>query len=117
MSGTLLPTTHSYSWGTTPWGETSGNGGYLNGARTTTVKLNLLDNFAHRNTNYPIQKGGGKISNTSGYNSGQVSGYTGSMCPMRALITNENFFKYILDNNLEDATGISSDQTFTSNFI
>ena len=123
MSGTLLPETHSYVWGSTPWGETSGSGGYLRlvssatgAVPTTTVKLNILDNFAMRNINYPMTHSKA-IANICSYQSSQVSGYYGCFCPMRGLITYAEIFKYMLDNNLEDLTGVSSSQTFTSNFI
>jgi hypothetical protein len=33
---------------------------------------------------------------------------------MRALYTYAVFFKYMLDNNLEDATAIPADQTFAT---
>lgn len=118
-----FPATHGYQWGSTPYNEAgsttasgvSGNGG---GLRMGTVpdgvqlvKVDLLDNFAERNINYPINSGA--ISNMSGYTN-KIPGYYGCMSAMRALYTYAQFFKYMLDNNLEDATQVPADQTFPS---
>ena len=75
------------------------------------VKLDWLDNYAFRNVNYPIALGGGAIANLAGY-VGRLDGYYGCACAMRGLITYAFFFKYMLDNNLEDAKSISAEQIF-----
>ena len=122
-----FPATHGYAWGPTPYNEagtTDANGGVTSnggGLRMGTpaeggvekVKVDLLDNFAQRNVNYPLGSGKGNISNMSGY-SNKIPGYYGCMSAMRALYTYAQFFKYMLENNLEDATAISADQTFDS---
>ena len=123
-----IPATHSYAWGPTPYNESgatasgnvvSGNGGHLRLGDPNTadgaackVKLDILDNFAQRHVNYPIKNK--TISNMCGYASGQLTGYYGCFCAFRALMTYSYFFKYMLDNNLGDATQISADQTFRS---
>ncbi|MBO4264155.1 MAG: BACON domain-containing protein [Bacteroidales bacterium] len=116
MSGTKIPSTHSYVWGNYPWLEGTKDYPLLGGAQTTTVKLDILDNFAQRNVNFPMTNSK-KISNMCNYTTNQVAGYTGYFSAMRGLITYAKFFKYLLDNNLEDATGISASQEFTSDFV
>lgn len=114
MSGTEVPFTHSYSAPDQWYCETVGNGGYLNGTSgASSVKKSFLYNYACRNANYPLSNDY-VISRIGTYSSGQVSGVTGSCSFQRALLTFAYFFKYMLDNNLEDATGISAEQTFTS---
>lgn len=119
-----FPASHGYAWGSTPYNEagttdanggvTSNGGGLRMGAFGEGVelcKVDLLDNFAQRNVNYPINSGA--ISNMSTYEN-RLAGYYGCMCSMRALYTYAVFFKYMLDNNLEDATAIPADQTFAT---
>lgn len=130
MSGTAIPQTHNYKWGSSPYNEagytiagpvTTSNGGELRMGNKTKadgvllVKTDILDNFAFRSTNYPIKNGA--ISNMCGYNGNQLSGYYGCFCSMRALVTYAFFFKYMLDNNLEDATGIPDSQTFRTDLF
>lgn len=74
------------------------------------VKIDWLDNFAMRNVNFAFNNENA-ISNLSGY-VGRLEGYYGCACSMRALITYAFFFKYMLDNKLEDAKDISADQIF-----
>ena len=130
MDDNFLPA-RAILWGTNPFNETgsctydettgkisaSGNGGLLkmgtppNGEDK--VKIDLLDNFAQRNCNYPIVKGGNKIGNMAGYtNRSDISGYYGCASGHRMLLTYAYFFKYMLDNNLSDATAIAADVTF-----
>lgn len=131
MSDTPIPATHNYEWGGSPYNEAGstsvgnvviGNGGYFKMGSPKTcdgvdlVKLNVLDNFAFRHTNYPISNGG-SIANMCGYSAGQLSGYYGCFSAMRALITYAYFFRYMLDNNLEDATSISASQTFATDLF
>lgn len=116
ISTTELPVTHNYAWGSSPHNETSGNGGHLvmgtdASGEHSKVKLDWLDNYAFRNVNYPIALGGGAIANLAGY-VGRLDGYYGCACAMRGLITYAFFFKYMLDNNLEDAKSISAEQIF-----
>ena len=119
-----FPATHGYAWGPYPYNEagttdatggvTSNGGGLRMGAFGEGVelcKVDLLDNFAQRNVNYPISSGA--ISNMSTYQN-RLDGYYGCMSAMRALYTYAVFFKYMLDNNLEDATAIPADQTFAT---
>jgi hypothetical protein len=123
-----FPATHGYKWGPSPFNESgtttvgadgkvavTGNGGGLSMGTAPDgvqlVKVDILDNFAERNVNYPINSGA--ISNLSGYTN-KIPGYYGCMSSMRALYTYAQFFKYMLDNNLEDATQVSADQTFPS---
>ena len=112
LSGTEVPATHSYKWGEAPYSETSGNGGYLQMTSAPGfVKDNFLYNYASRNVNYPVTHTS-LIANIAGYNASQLSGYKGSCCPKRALLTFAYYFKYMLDNNLDSISGISSDQLF-----
>lgn len=115
-------------WGTAPFNETgsvsadgavSGNGGNLkmgtppNGEDK--VKVDLLDNFAQRNANYPPVKNDNAVGNMASYNNRpDCPGYYGCASGHRMLLTYAYFFKYMLDNNLSDATQISADQTFES---
>jgi len=125
----LAPATHSYSWNSSPFNEAGstsagnvivGNGGHLRMGDPQTadgvacqVKLDILDNFAMRHVNYPITHSS-MISNLCGYSSGQLSGYYGTFSAQRALITYAFFFKYMIDNELSDATAISASQIFRS---
>lgn len=115
MSETELPLTHGFKWGSSPYNETKNNNGHLvmgsdeNGTHCK-VKIDWLDNFAMRNVNFAFNNENA-ISNLSGY-VGRLEGYYGCACSMRALITYAFFFKYMLDNKLEDAKDISADQIF-----
>lgn len=115
MSETELPLTHGFKWGSSPYNETKNNNGHLvmgsdeNGMHCK-VKIDWLDNFAMRNVNFAFGNENA-ISNLSGY-VGRLEGYYGCACAMRALITYAFFFKYMLDNKLEDAKDISADQIF-----
>ena len=113
ISETDIPETHDYLWGIAPYSETSGNGGYLvMGTKEVNehckVKVDILDNWAMRNMNYPMSHDK-KISNISGYSGGQLDGYYGSFCPQRALITYAFFFKYMLDNNIDLGANVGND--------
>lgn len=98
-------------------GSVTGNGGNLkmgtppNGEDK--VKVDLLDNFAERNANFPTQKNNNKIGNMASYTE-RLAGYYGCASGHRMLLTYAYFFKYMLDNNLSDATNIPADQTFES---
>ena len=113
-------------WGSAPFNETgvtnadgsvSGNGGELkmgtppNGEDK--VKVDLLDNFAERNCNFPTERNDNAIGNMAGYTN-RLEGYYGCASGHRMLLTYAYFFKYMLDNNLSDATNIPADQTFES---
>ena len=110
MSETLVPETHGYTWGENPYNETSGNGGYFHATSGTyhVTSVNILDNWAMRSLNY---KSGKPITNMCTYPRSDhgITNYSGSFCSMRALITYAFFFKYMLDNNLDKADGISAD--------
>lgn len=127
---TKVPKTNGYKWGASPYNETgstspgnvvTGNGGNLKMGDPNTadgvdlVKLDILDNFAFRHTNWPVYKGA--ISNMCGYSSGQLAGYYGCFSAKRALLTYAWFFKYLMDNNLNDAVSISADQTFRTDLF
>ena len=110
-----IPETHSYSWGSYPYAEQT-NGGWF---RMVTeegefelVKTDLLDDYSHRHTNFPGS--GGQISNFCGYADNYLPGYVGTCCSKRIMMAYAHFFKYMLDNNLSDAKGISPDQTFNA---
>ena len=109
-----LPETHSYTWGENPYAEAT-NGGWFR--MTTTdgeaelVKINLLDDYSQRHTNYPLANGGA-LSNFCAYTGNYLAGYTGCCCVKRIMLAYAYFFKYMLENNLQDATAISADQTF-----
>jgi hypothetical protein len=114
MSTTEVPETHGYYWGTSPYNETTGNGGhFVMGTQASNehckIKLDALDNWAMRSLNYQHGKA---ITNLCGYSGGQLSGYYGCFCSKRALITYAFFFKYMLDNNLDTADGIAADTIF-----
>ncbi|MBP5566024.1 MAG: BACON domain-containing protein [Bacteroidales bacterium] len=118
MSATPLPKTHGYEWGAdSPFNETSGNGGNLcmvgadNRKTYNQVKVDILDNWAQRATNYQHGK---TISNLCGYSSNQLAGYYGCFCSQRALMTYAYFFKYMIDNKLEKGTDVPADQTIRS---
>ena len=126
-----IPVTHQYIWGDAPYNESGstaagnvvvGNGGGLRMGDPNTadgeelVKMDILDNFAQRSANYPITRGG-VISNMCGYASGQVDGYYGCFSAHRAIVTYAYFFKYMLDNNLEDLSTVSEDQTFETHHL
>ena len=108
MSATAVPETHGYYWGTTPYNEAPGNGGYF---RTTdgvshVVTIDVLDNWAMRSLNF---QSGQAITNMCTYPRSPITGYTGSFCSMRALITYAFFFKYLLDNGYDKGTEVSAD--------
>ncbi len=112
MSETKVPATHDYKWGTSPYNETTGNGGhFVMGTKDNNepcqVKVDALDNWSMRSLNYPIKNGA--ISNLCGYTGGQLAGYYGCFCAQRALITYAFFFKYMLDNKLEKADALKDE--------
>lgn len=126
-----IPVTHQYIWGDAPYNESGstaagnvivGNGGGLRMGDPNTadgeelVKMDILDNFAQRSANYPITRGS-VISNMCGYAAGQVDGYYGCFSAHRAIVTYAYFFKYMLDNNLEDLSTVSEDQTFETHHL
>lgn len=105
MSETAVPQTHDYYWGSMPYNEAPGNGGYF---RTTegvshVVTIDVLDNWAMRALNF---QSGRAISNMCTYPRSPITGYTGSFCSMRALITYAFFFKYLLDQGYDKATEV-----------
>lgn len=115
-----LPETHSYIWGANPYAEPT-NGGWFrmvtaDGEKLELVKIDLLDDYSQRHTNYPLRSGAGadalKISNFCAYTGNYLAGYEGCCSAKRIMMAYAYFFKYMLDNNLQDATGISADQTF-----
>lgn len=125
-----LPDTHSYVWGGSPFNEsgstsagnvTTGNGGELRMGDPNTadgveaVKFDILDNFAQRSCNYPINNGA--ISNMCGYAAGQLAGYYGCFSAQRGLITYAYFFKYMLDNDLEDLSTVDEDHVFETHLF
>lgn len=82
--------------------ETSGNGGpiyYKNQANKVT--LGMLENYSERNVNF-ASGNGNKWANTAGYNGARYTAdFTGCFVPGRAQMAFLNFFKYMLDNNLD----------------
>jgi hypothetical protein len=75
------------------------------------VKVDLLDNFAERNANWPKNKNSNALGNMASYTN-RVEGYYGCASAMRMILTYGYFFKYMLDNNLTDAASIAADVTF-----
>lgn len=111
MSDTTIPATHGYYFGTAPYSETSGNGGYFYVKDGTTkiyhkTKVAALDNWAMRSLNF--QKGH-PTTNICSYSGSQLAGFGGSFCPMRALVTYAFFFQYMLDNGYDKGTEVGSD--------
>ena len=110
-----IPETHSYTWGQYPFAEPS-NGGLFRmvtpDGEVELVKTDLLDNYAQRNINWPMNNDK-NIANFASYVD-RLEGYTGCFSARRALLTFAYFFKYMLDNNLSDAKSISDDQTFAT---
>ncbi len=110
-----IPETHSYTWGQYPFAEPS-NGGLFRmvtpDGEVELVKTDLLDNYAQRNINWPMNNDK-NIANFASYVD-RLEGYTGCFSARRALLTFAYFFKYMLDNNLQDAKSISDDQTFAT---
>ena len=110
-----IPETHSYTWGSYPFAEPS-NGGLFRmvtaDGEVELVKTDLLDNYAQRNINWPMNNDK-NIANFASYVD-RLEGYTGCFSARRALLTFAYFFKYMLDNNLSDAKSISDDQTFAT---
>ena len=108
MSETTVPPTHDYYWGSMPYNETAGNGGYFRttGGVSHIVTTDVLDNWAMRALNF---QHGQSISNMCTYPGGGITTYTGSFCSMRALLTYASFFKYMLDNGYDKGTQVLSD--------
>ena len=111
-----IPETHNYQWGSYPYAERSNGGAFkmiVGEQELEQVKIDLLDNYTHRHTNYPLRSGGdGCLSNFCSYTGGQVAGYGGTCCVKRIMMAYAYFFKYMLENNLQDAKSISADQVF-----
>ena len=129
---TALPETHNYVWSTLSYNESGstntdgtkvGNGGPLmmgsykeqDKAVANTVKLDIMDNFTQRHLNWPITKG--SISNNCGYPRDPITNYYGCFSAQRSLLTFARIFKYLLDNNLDNAVNVSADQTFNSDLL
>ncbi len=112
MSETAIPATHDYQWASLRYNESSSNGGNFQKKDGSAVaSLAVLDNNANRSINWPLNpsKGNGLISNNCGYGSDQVPGFKGCFSAARALLTYAEFFKYMLDNNLDTAGELSAD--------
>lgn len=112
MSETEIPATHDYQWASLRYNESAGNGGNFQKKDGSAVaSLAVLDNNANRSVNWPLNpsKGNGQISNNCGYNSDQVPGFKGCFSAVRAMLTYAEFFKYMLDNNLDTAGELSAD--------
>ncbi|MBQ0093285.1 MAG: BACON domain-containing protein [Bacteroidales bacterium] len=112
MSETAIPATHDYQWASLRYNESAGNGGNFQKKDGSAVaSLAVLDNNANRSINWPLNpsKGNGLISNNCGYNSDQVPGFKGCFSAVRAMLTYAEFFKYMLDNNLDTAGELSAD--------
>ena len=110
-----IPATHNYTWGSYPYAERTNGGAFkmvTAEGEFELAKTDLLDDYSQRHTNYPGQ--GGALSNFCGYTGGYLAGYDGCCCVKRITLAYAYFFKYMLDNNLEDAKGISADQTFNA---
>ena len=128
MSETDVPPTHGYTWGSAPsnelgtydiaTGEKTSNGGHLikivdGKAVHCQVDVVILDNQVMRSLNYAHGK---DISNMCTYPRADhnITNYAGSFSATRGLITYAFFFKYMLDNSLEKADGITEDVVIRS---
>lgn len=111
-----IPETHNYQWGSYPYAERTNGGAFhmvTAEGELEMVRVDLLDNYTHRHTNFPLRSGGdGCLSNFCSYTSSQLAGYGGTCCVKRIMMAYAYFFKYMLENNLEDAKNIPADQTF-----
>lgn len=109
-----IPETHSYTWGAHPYAEpTNGEGWFryvTDEGEFEIVKVDILDDYSHRHTNYPGP--GGQISNFCSYPVDYLAGYKGTFCAKRVTLAYAYFFKYMLENNLSDAKSIPAEQTF-----
>lgn len=97
----LMPTIVGYDYAYW-YMETPGNGGpiYYKGMPDK-VTLGLLENYSERNVNF-ASGNGGKWGNMAGYDGGRYTAdFTGCMVPGRCQMAFLNFFKYMLDNNLD----------------
>ena len=125
---TALPDTHGTSFGPASFNEYgttyagsvySSNCGPLRmgspvtaDGKASTVKFDILDNFAQRHVNWPMTHDG-VHSNMCGYCE-RLDGYYGCFSAQRALVTYAFFFKYMLDNNLTSVENIPADTEFRS---
>ena len=109
-----IPETHSYTWGQHPFAERTNGGAFkmvTSEGDFERCKVDLLDDYSHRHTNYPFVNDGA-ISNFCSYVGNYLAGYDGCCCAKRIMMAYAYFFKYMLDNNLQDAKSISPDQVF-----
>ena len=109
-----IPETHSYTWGQHPFAERTNGGAFkmvTSEGEFERCKVDLLDDYSHRHTNYPFVNEGA-ISNFCSYVGNYLAGYDGCCCAKRIMMAYAYFFKYMLDNNLQDAKSISPDQVF-----
>jgi len=97
----LMPTIVGYDYASW-YMETTGNGGpiYYQG-QANKVTLGLLENYSERNVNF-ASSNDNKWANVAGYNNSRYTAdFTGCFIPGRAQMAFLNFFKYMLDNNLD----------------
>ncbi len=111
-----VPQTHGYKFGT-PLIESS-NGGYLyktiDGLQYYgQVDPVILDNWAQRSLNWALSHDL-VITNICGYPRDPITNYGGCFSSGRALLTYAFFFKYMLDNDLDMASGLGSDVVIRS---
>lgn len=105
---TVLPKTHDYKWADLRYNESAGNGGnFMKNDGSAVASLAVLENNAQRSMNWPLSKG--TISNNCGYPRDPITDFKGCFSAARALLTYAEFFKYMLDNNLETANQLSAD--------
>lgn len=110
-----LPETHSYTWGRYPYAEITNGGCFrmvTDEGEFELVKVDVLDDYSHRHTNYPLGAGSGCLSNFCSYMSGQLAGYGGTCCVKRIMMAYAYFFKYMLDNDIQTATDIPDSEVF-----
>ena len=108
-----LPETHSYAWGGYPYAEISNGGCFrmmTDEGEFELVKVDVLDDYSHRHTNYPLRYG--FLSNFCSYVGGQLAGYGGTCCVKRIMMAYAYFFKYMLDNDIQTATDIPDSEMF-----
>ncbi|MBQ9475585.1 MAG: hypothetical protein IJU69_04945, partial [Bacteroidales bacterium] len=108
-----LPAPRSFSWGDNPYNELEANGGDF---QNSTVDFNFLLNFASRELGWAADPSRLKWSNFCWYTdkdgkvstagTPQVTQYKGVCCLERNLLIMARFYKYLLDNNINE--GVAS---------
>ena len=111
---------YNESGNTAVGGAQTANGGPLRkgqmSAGTAACQANVCDlglmiNYARRHFTY-VYNNNITIANMCGYNGGQYEGYYGTFCAKRFYMALVNFYEYMMENNLMDASSIPATQEF-----